>query len=80
MHTHLRSYLALAVVCKVDLLCGLPHKKGEKVTASGRKNVYTPSATLIGVHNPCTPTQSAAFCKVLFGTVRTETYRYRTLR
>ena len=53
-HAHLP--ILLSHPCdKVDLLCGLPKEKGEKVTASGRKK-KTPLATLIGIHNPCTPT------------------------
>ena len=36
------TYLALALlVCKVDLLCGLPKEKSETVTGSGRKNIDT---------------------------------------
>ena len=59
MHTYL--YLTLALVCKVDLLCGLPKEKGAKVTASGRKkythpwrplSVYVSHAPLPKVLNP----------------------------
>ena len=43
---------------KGDLLCGRPKEKGEKVTARGQY-IHKPLATLIGVHNPCTPTHSS---------------------
>ena len=57
------TYLTLALVCKVDLLCSLTKEKGEKATASGRKKNNTLSdpyrCTCIS-HAPL-PTQSTEF-------------------